>query len=506
VAIGIHPGSSCARALAVVAALALLAGGARGGCPADLNGSGSVDVEDLVTVILDWGCPDPPGPCPGNVNGDGQVDVQDLVDVILSWGPCPLVGPCANAIGNCALPHGSPGCDDPDCCQEVCAADRFCCEVEWDVICAAEAQQICDLPCPGQGGSCFEPHAGGGCDALECCIAVCDADPACCDTTWDAQCVAGAQKLCGDAACNPAAGPCNLPNGTPGCDDLVCCMTVCLLDPFCCDVAWDQVCVNDAIAAGCVEPPAGPANDACADAEPIFEGTASFTSAHAGSDGPVPCGSIGSDVWYRFDAVMSGALTVSLCGSGFDTVLAVYGGCACPPAGAPLACNDDSCGLQSQVTVNVVAGQCYLIQAGGFDGEQGEGSITLIAPGVPVNDDCADAFPIGGGATPFDNLEATDDGPSPCGVLGSDIWYRYDATFTGDLTVSLCGSQYDTALAVYGGCACPVSGPPLACNDDACDLESEVTIAVVLGECYLIQVGGFGGEQGAGTITLTEGP
>jgi hypothetical protein len=53
-------------------------------CPADTNGSGAVDVDDLIAVILDWG--NTGGPA--DVNRDGIVDVDDLIEVILSWGPC----------------------------------------------------------------------------------------------------------------------------------------------------------------------------------------------------------------------------------------------------------------------------------------------------------------------------------------------------------------------------------------------------------------------------------
>jgi hypothetical protein len=57
-------------------------------CPADLNDDGNVNVQDMVALILDWGCVDPPGPCAGDVNGDGVVNVQDLVQLILAWGVC----------------------------------------------------------------------------------------------------------------------------------------------------------------------------------------------------------------------------------------------------------------------------------------------------------------------------------------------------------------------------------------------------------------------------------
>jgi hypothetical protein len=58
-------------------------------CPADINNSGTVDVDDLIAVILGWGpCPSPPAACPADVNASGAVDVDDLIAVILAWGPC----------------------------------------------------------------------------------------------------------------------------------------------------------------------------------------------------------------------------------------------------------------------------------------------------------------------------------------------------------------------------------------------------------------------------------
>ena len=56
-------------------------------CAADADGSGNVGVEDMVIVILNWGCQAPTA-CAGDVNGDGVVDVADLVDVVIGWGGC----------------------------------------------------------------------------------------------------------------------------------------------------------------------------------------------------------------------------------------------------------------------------------------------------------------------------------------------------------------------------------------------------------------------------------
>jgi hypothetical protein len=59
-------------------------------CPADVDDSGAVDVDDLVAVILGWGdCPKPPASCDADIDDSGAVDVDDLVAVILGWGDCP---------------------------------------------------------------------------------------------------------------------------------------------------------------------------------------------------------------------------------------------------------------------------------------------------------------------------------------------------------------------------------------------------------------------------------
>jgi Dockerin type I domain len=57
-------------------------------CPADVNGSHSVDIDDLLGVINAWGtCATPP--CPADVNHSGAIDIDDLLAVINGWGPCP---------------------------------------------------------------------------------------------------------------------------------------------------------------------------------------------------------------------------------------------------------------------------------------------------------------------------------------------------------------------------------------------------------------------------------
>jgi hypothetical protein len=50
----------------------------------DLNGDGVADVEDLITVVTNWG-PCPALLCPGDANFDGIVAIDDLIVVLMQW-------------------------------------------------------------------------------------------------------------------------------------------------------------------------------------------------------------------------------------------------------------------------------------------------------------------------------------------------------------------------------------------------------------------------------------
>ena len=53
-------------------------------CPGDMDGSGAVDVNDVLQVLGAYGSNDPAG----DVNGDGIVDVNDILGVVAAFGPC----------------------------------------------------------------------------------------------------------------------------------------------------------------------------------------------------------------------------------------------------------------------------------------------------------------------------------------------------------------------------------------------------------------------------------
>jgi hypothetical protein len=190
--------------------------------------------------------------------------------------------------GDCCAVHNNVGCDDEAVENCVCAMDPFCCQVMWDGICVNEAINLCDADCGAgstsfgtdtsmdtgsmdtgdPGTSCCVPHGTPGCDdaVVEACV--CAFDSFCCDASWDNICVSEALDPCGavcegdteggvststglvsssDAGSGGNPGDCCVSNPTPGCGDPEVESCVCLLDPFCCEIEWDGICVGEAL-------------------------------------------------------------------------------------------------------------------------------------------------------------------------------------------------------------------------------------------------------------------
>jgi formylglycine-generating enzyme required for sulfatase activity len=121
------------------------------------------------------------------------------------------------------------------------------------------------------------------------------------------------------------------------------------------------------------------------------------------------------------------------------------------------------------------------------------------------NDHCANATPLyGDGVFAVDNTAGTGlDADPGCASMGSDVWYEWTAAATGTVTMDMCDgtTNYDSALAAWEGpSGCPTS--LITCNDDVCGLRSQVTFACTIGAVYMIQVGGWNGETGTGTLTV----
>lgn len=141
-------------------------------------------------------------------------------------------------------------------------------------------------------------------------------------------------------------------------------------------VAAVELCLPRALAG------TAPANDECGDARVVTLGDEAFSNVGANIAPPGMCAVAGHDVWFRFTSTFTGTLSISTCGSAdFDTIIAVYSGCACGSFSL-LGCNDDASGCAggtSRLLVPVQAGHCYRIRVAGFNGDSGLGVLKLRA-------------------------------------------------------------------------------------------------------------------------------
>ncbi len=121
------------------------------------------------------------------------------------------------------------------------------------------------------------------------------------------------------------------------------------------------------------------------------------------------------------------------------------------------------------------------------------------------NDNWFDAHSIGNVSNlEFDTTHATNDGYDN-NIDGPNIWFCYTAPCNGPVTVSLCGSSYDTKLDIYDDCYSFPSWEtsiPGAYNDDFCDRQSQVTFGAIKDHKYLIEVGGYDDHAGRGQLSI----
>ncbi|MFN8176843.1 MAG: hypothetical protein U0167_02895 [bacterium] len=121
-------------------------------------------------------------------------------------------------------------------------------------------------------------------------------------------------------------------------------------------------------------------------------------------------------------------------------------------------------------------------------------------------DTIASALPIG--ALPFADSGTTagyvDNYAPTCGFANGapDVVYSLSPTVAESVTVSLCGSAYDTELYVYED----AQGHVLACDDDFCGLQSQVVITALPGHTYYIIVDGYYNYSGTYTLHVALPP
>ncbi len=149
-------------------------------------------------------------------------------------------------------------------------------------------------------------------------------------------------------------------------------------------------------------------NDFCATAQEVFLGADQpVTNVGATTDGPSHPGNsacfgfndetIQADIWYKFTAPSTTTVEWSTCDQiNFDSRLAVYNpGATCPLSDDDLyVCNDDGAGCSgftSRLIFEVQEGETYMMRLGGYGGDQGTGTFSLLEiepPEPPANDLC----------------------------------------------------------------------------------------------------------------------
>jgi len=224
------------------------------------------------------------------------------------------------------------------------------------------------------------------------------------------------------------------------------------------------------------------------------------------------------EVFFQYTSPVCQTLQVHTCDNSltqFDTGIEVRTGGPCPGS-TVVAYNDDACGgLASSVLFNAEANRTYYIIVGGFGTAEGQFMLYVSGgaqQGPPAGDVCETALQIP--SLPFYDFGNTccmADNYTPCvGVDSREVVYNYYSTACKDVTVSLCGSNYDTGLGIYGG-TCPNIAPLIACNDDnlcggVFTLQSTATFRAEANTNYQILVHGYGTNCGNYALNVTGVP
>jgi hypothetical protein len=181
---------------------------------------------------------DPEGSKPSGVEGGGEVAPPLNADLAPAVGPADGAGPldaggadtggadggavsgppaaadagagdAGSPPGNdCCTPSTSGSCRDTAIAACVCEGDPFCCSTEYDATCVTQAISRCGLDCEDRAptSDCCAPSDVPGCTRSDVQACICDIDPICCVFRFDQNCVNLATSRCG-ASCGDGGTP-----------------------------------------------------------------------------------------------------------------------------------------------------------------------------------------------------------------------------------------------------------------------------------------------------------
>jgi hypothetical protein len=310
--------------------------------------------------------------------------------------------------------------------------------------CGEEINEGCDAPGP-EGSNCCVPNHGYDCDDIGCFNAVCMAEPWCCKLVWDQMCADLAFELCPEL-CNGEVVQEWLPIGL---GDTMCATT--WADGYDSDADWYALTL-----------------DAVTEVTVTLATGVTLELGIADLDGVPQCPT---------DTELEPFAVVQACSSSSLTT--------CLEAGVhfvrirPTALTGIPCGSDLAKYVLTVEG----------------GDRPCVLPD-PVNDTCETALPIGEGSTPVDTQDAATEllaGDDPCGTVPfrRDVWFTYTASRDGVLRIATCGTaSFQAMIGLYHGSCGTLE--PVACDHlgKLCSLgDPQLDADVQQGETYLIRVG-----------------
>lgn len=202
----------------------------------DTDGNSCPDLCD--NPCLDPGACDDGADCTADVCDPVTGDCTHTPDNALCASPDACSTGVCKLPSNCCQELPGVGCNDPDCQAMVCAADPFCCETQWDSICATAGGEMC--------GGCV-----AGCatvtpdcdDGIACTLDSCDPVAGCVHPTDPAQCDDFID--CTIDQCDAATGLCSNTASDALCDDGVSCTTEACVPDVGCGIALNDSACDD---------------------------------------------------------------------------------------------------------------------------------------------------------------------------------------------------------------------------------------------------------------------
>ena len=123
----------------------------------------------------------------------------------------------------------------------------------------------------------------------------------------------------------------------------------------------------------------------------------------------------------------------------------------------------------------------------------------------PENDLCENAIPVADGDVIYGTTNGATDDANVTSNTSGDVWYTYESTSADDVTITTCGSPFDTYLRVFDSC----TGEQISYNDDmgsecaSNGLNSQLTFANDGVSTYHIMVEGFSSNVGDFTLSVS---